>query len=342
MPRAPKHAILHQDKLIFPEKYLRFATPAEAAVYRAERLKCGTIVEIGCGIGGQTIAFAERCKKVIAIEIDKEQLEITKKNLQKLNITNVKLILGDALAGYVFNQVKAENPDIVFCDTSRPEFGKRSIDDLKPNVRKLIDMYSKITEKIAVEIPPFVKDLDSVEVKFEREFLSIDGELNRLTLYFNNLKKCDKSVVALPEGDRLESKKAKEVSFVNSASGFKYLYIIDPAVQLAGMVNEMAEGMDVNLINLNEKIYLLSKEKYESNFLREYEIKAVCANDFNTIIAELKRLRAGSVVLRYFIKPEDYWTERKRYESKLEGERKFHLFMGKNEAVICNFHYDEL
>jgi len=65
MARAPKQEILYQEKLI-AGKYLRFATPADVAKYRAERLYCNIIAEIGAGIGGQTIAFAEKCRKVIA------------------------------------------------------------------------------------------------------------------------------------------------------------------------------------------------------------------------------------------------------------------------------------
>ena len=76
MSRSPKQPILYQDKLKIPEKSLRFATPAVVASYRAEKLKCEKLVEIGAGIGGQTFAFAKTCKKILAFESNKENAGI--------------------------------------------------------------------------------------------------------------------------------------------------------------------------------------------------------------------------------------------------------------------------
>jgi len=39
---------------------------------------------VDCRIGGQTIAFSNKCKKVIAIEIDKNHVDVLKENLKRL------------------------------------------------------------------------------------------------------------------------------------------------------------------------------------------------------------------------------------------------------------------
>ncbi|TAH58340.1 MAG: methyltransferase, partial [Methanosarcina mazei] len=61
---------LHGDK-----ESVRFATPEPIARYRAQRLRCGTLADISCGIGGQTVFFAQQCEFVYAVEIDPEKIE---------------------------------------------------------------------------------------------------------------------------------------------------------------------------------------------------------------------------------------------------------------------------
>ena len=45
--------------------------------------KNDTVLEIGAGSGVITIALSKRCKKVIAVEPDRETAEKLKKNLEK-------------------------------------------------------------------------------------------------------------------------------------------------------------------------------------------------------------------------------------------------------------------
>ena len=90
--RAPKKEIIEQKKLDVKKEHLRFSTPYVAAEYRAERLKCNTLVEIGCSIGAQTIAFAKACKKVIGVDINLGLIATAKENIKRLEIKNVEFI----------------------------------------------------------------------------------------------------------------------------------------------------------------------------------------------------------------------------------------------------------
>lgn len=334
MARAPKQEILNQDKLEIPKEYLRFATPASVALYRAERLKCNIIADIGCGIGGQAMAFAKICKKVIAVEIDEKQLEIAKENAKKLGIKNIEFVYGDALAIMTIEKVQKFKPDIIFCDTQRKESGERSIDDLQPDIKKLIDKYS-FCKKIAIELPPFTKDLERLkENEFEKEFISLNGKLNRLTIYLNELKKSERSAIALPSETRLENRKTKKTEIADSAKGFKYIYIIDPAITMAELVNELGEEFKAKLLEIDGKTFFVSNEILKSAFLYGFRILEVCKHDFPVILENLKKLDAGQVVLRYNLKPEDYWKERNKYENELSGEKVIHLFANE-EAVLC-------
>ena len=345
MPRAPKQKVAKQEFLRLENKEIRFATPEQVANYRAKRLSCNKLLEIGSGIGAQTILFAKECKEVLSIEKNPETAKLARANLKELNINNVKIIIGDALDKSVISLAKEFKPDIVFCDTERAESGVRTIENIKPNVIKLLEIYSNITPKIAIELPPFIQDLNKIKISLEREFISLNKKLNRLTLYFNDLKNHDTSVVLLPENkifkhnikDNLSSKSKLLIS--NSIKDFSYLYIINPAIILAGkgIYEKLANNLKCGIILLSNKPYFLSNNKVNSPFLEQYKILLTCENKFETIIENLNKLEARKVVIRYPIDAKEYWNERKKYEHELKGDKEFHIFKNdKNkEAIIC-------
>ncbi len=56
-----------------------------------------TVLEIGAGIGTLTIPLAEHAKKVIAVEQDPKIAAVLSRRLQELNISNVEIMVADAV-----------------------------------------------------------------------------------------------------------------------------------------------------------------------------------------------------------------------------------------------------
>ena len=337
MSRAPKQPLIFQEKLKIPKEFLKFATPRDVANYRAERLKCNVLVEIGAGIGGQTIAFSRKCKKVIAVELNKERARILNENLKKLHIKNVEVINGDALNKSILQKVAKENPEIVFVDTERPEEVNRTLDQIQPPVKKILENYSVMTKKIAIEIPPFTDVKTLKENDFESEFISLNGQLNRLTLYFNDLKHFEKSAISLPSKERLTNSE-KELKFqkISSAKNFKYLYFIDPTIVVSGLLGELATKFNSAVLELS-KPALVSNNELQSYFLTKYRIVKICEDKPEKILQEVQKIGAGKVILRYTLDPKDYWKTRNFYEKELTGKKEINLFRNEKqrEAILC-------
>ena len=336
MSRAPKQPLIFQEKLKIPKEFLKFATPRDVANYRAERLRCNVLVEIGAGIGGQTIAFSRKCKKIIAIELNKERAKILNENLKRLRIKNVEVINGDALNKSIIQKISKENPEIIFVDTERPEESERTLNKINPPIEKIIELYSHLTSRIAVEIPPFTQDLEKLKLIFEEEFISLNGQLNRLTLYFNELKTCEKSAIALPSKERLtNSGNEIKPQKVSSIKNMKYLYFIDPAVVVSKLTNELSEKLNLPIFELNKPV-LVSNNLKKSYFLVSYKIIKICENKPEKILQELKKIGAGKVIIRYNVLPKDYWKIRNFYEKELEGKKEINLFVDEkqNEAIL--------
>ncbi len=321
MTRAKEKKVVESaDIMKYEPEDFRFATPKIVADYRAKRLKCDTLCEIGGGVGFQTIAFARACKKVYSVEINHLRATYLKRNMERLGLKNVEVIDGDGLDMKIAEKVKGS--DAIFVDTERAESeDARKLSSLKPGVKEILSLY----KNVCIEVPPQLRDLD---LDCEKEYVSVAGELNRLNLYFGKLKKHKTNIVILPSETRLEYTGKKKMK---SAKGVKhkYIYEINPAVIRAGLVNELPAA---ELFTYNNKEYLLSNKRIDSEFLTCYKIITICKAD--EIKEKLSGSCCGKVILKHNVNPCEYWNLRNKYEKDLKGSMACYLFLF-DSAVIC-------
>ncbi|MCZ7383329.1 MAG: methyltransferase domain-containing protein [Candidatus Methanoperedens sp.] len=315
---------------------LQLATPEIVARYIAKRLKTDIIADLGCGIGGQVIFFAKECKKVYAVERNPEKLEYAKENCRLYNVDNVEFILGDALSENVKAQVS--DADIVFSDPARPISEKeRTLENLEPPITEILKMYSDITPELAFHAPPQMPPA-RITLDCEHEYLSLNGQLNRLTLYFGALKRCERSAVVLPGEAKLCS---SDAPLIETGTLREYVHEPEPSVVKAGLLNELAQtikesGNDVFFYKSDEKRTLLtSSGLIVSPFIKDtYRVSGKTERDIVKMKEILKSEKAGKVVLRFDIEPEKYWELRIRLEEGLSGNRTLHVFGFGDEVVV--------
>ncbi|MBI4144363.1 class I SAM-dependent methyltransferase [Candidatus Woesearchaeota archaeon] len=291
----------------------RYATIEAVAEYRAKRLKCNTLIEIGCGIGMQTRSFARTCKKVIAIDNDERKIQLAIKNVKA---KNVEFRCAEGIA-----ELNKLEGDTVFCDPERPESESiRTVQTLNPNPIELLNICNKKNMQFAVELPPQIK---YIPFDCEKEYISWKGKLNRLTAYTGNLKKAETSAVELPQEQRIQGKPDS----AKKGEPDKYLSEISPAVVKAGLAylfgKTSTDGKAQYSINLIKNPHIINT----------YKIITRCQEE--EIIPELKKHHIGTVLLRTRIPPEKYWDERKRIESQLQGNKKAVLIKINELFYIC-------
>ena len=322
------------ERLFLDEESLRYSTPPLIADYRARRLEGDIIADISCGAGIQAIYFAMRSGKVIAVERDPVKLELAKLNARLLNIENMEFIQGDALSREVYGRIKA---DIVFSDPSRkPEERIRTMDGLEPPPLKVYDIYRKVTDKIAFELPPQIRK-ENVLIDGEREYTSLDFKLNRLALYTGPLKRCDVSAISLPREERVTSNDPRRKVGL-AEQPLDYLYEVDPTIVKADLLENLAGKIDFDgflLMMGKRRTLLTSSEWFESSFLRGYHFLTSCKFSVEEIRKELLDVDAGKVMLRFSIDPKDYWRFRKRLEEGLSGSKKVELFRVGERAILA-------
>ena len=337
------------EKTLYSDKDgIRFATPKIIAQYRAKRLKCKQLADISCGIGGQTIFFAKECDIVYAVEIDPKKIGYAKKNCELHDIDNVEFICGDALSPEVIGQIP--KVDVVFSDPARPaEENKRKVMSLEPGIPNVISAYSDKTHNFAFEAPPQMPP-QRIQFDCEREYMSLNGQLNRLTLYFGELKQCECSAVSLPSGTHISSTDAtddncgtcdiKEVSQLRT-----YAYEPDPSLVKSDILpqfvksteNKMDDTKHVELFTIDKKRLLLTSDTILKNPMLKNSYLVMQVTEFKpeVINSTLKKHDVGKVVLRAGVDPADYWTIRNKIENGLNGKKTIHLFVKDRTAILC-------
>lgn len=330
-----------EQKLYSDDDGLRFATPWPVAAYRARKLKCSSLADISCGIGGQTVYFARECEVVYAIEINSAKLELARKNCKLFGIDNVEFICGDALSENVIEQIPAV--DVIFSDPARPAAEEqRDIFNLTPHIPEVLAAYSGKTNNFAFEVPPQLPP-ERIPFDCELEYLSLDGELNRLNLYFGNIRTCVRSALALPGAAKLCGKlydEEKVPGITEVSIPGKYLYEPEPSVVKAELLPELAAEMhegNIFTFRIDNKRLMMTSDLSVKHPMIKNAYRIVFSSEFipDDINRELRNLGYGKVLLRAEVDPSIYWEIRNRLERNLKGEKKINLFVRGRTAYMC-------
>ncbi len=334
------------NKMFMNQEDLRFTTPQLIGDYRAERilktLGRVKIADLFSGTGSQTISFSKSLKSVLAVEIDERKVKYAFKNMKIYDLRNVTLLKEDVFSEEVLNKIKEFKPKVIFADPQRVESGNREKEE--EIFIKLYKRFSPISKNIIMEAPPFINIehlRNKINADFEAEFMSVESNLRRLTLYFGELKKFRTSIIALPDknyigsNDNLtgiettdkEDKILIELDEAFSKSGLFRVFLRDYKILDSGRNNILTGNKIVEDKQLKPFV-----QNYKVLFSKEYE-----TNYDQQILDYLMKNNFKYVVLKQGFEPKDYWNIRKFYESKLiNNENKLsYLFKLKNKLILC-------
>jgi hypothetical protein len=253
-------------------------------------------------------------------------------------VDNVEFICGDALDPEVIN--KLPELDVVFSDPARPPKEKsRLLSSITPSLEDMIGAYSSRTKGFVFEVPPQLTP-ERIPFDCEMEYLSLNGKINRLTLYFNHLKKCNRSAVTLPSGESLCGSGTGDIP--ESEIMKKFAYEPEPSVVKAELLPEIAEKMSKGenkayLFRIDSKrVLITSDEKLKCPLLKnQYTVLAETNVSVEDINRKLKELNAKNALIRGKIDPDNYWNLRNSIEAGLNGDKAIHLYITDSSAIIC-------
>jgi len=250
--------------MYFTRDGLEQATRLPVADHRAGRMVAASpasLVDLGCGIGGDLIAFSRAGITVAGVDLDPMRVAIAQANLDALG-------LGGAVKEADATTLDTTAFAAVFVDPARRTGAGRTFDvDAWAPPWTFVEQVLRgdACVKVAPGIPHAL-----VPPGVEAEWVSDHGEVKEAALWSGRLATTARRATVLGSGGLAtltdEDDSGAEVRRVG-----QYLYEPDGAVIRAGLVTALAAGVEGGLVDARIA-YVTSDRSFHTPFGRGYEV----------------------------------------------------------------------
>ncbi|HEY0642607.1 MAG TPA: class I SAM-dependent methyltransferase [Nocardioides sp.] len=257
-------------RMFFTPDALEQATRARVADHRAARLAAaipgGSVVDLGCSVGGDLLAFARAGLVAAGIDQDPLRVAMAEANLAALGLPGAVLV-GDATT------LDTSGFDAAFADPAR-RGGRGRVFDVEgwtPPWPWVLDL---LTKRSLVKVAPGI-DHDLVPSGVEAEWVSDGGEVKEAVLWSPSLSTTDRRATVI--GGRglatLTDEDAPSLGEggVDVREVGAFLYEPDGAVIRAGLVTAVAAGVNGGLVDPHIA-YVTSDDSFRTPFARGYRV----------------------------------------------------------------------
>jgi SAM-dependent methyltransferase len=254
-------------RLYFTPDGLEQATRLPVATHRAARLeafRATTLIDLGCGIGGDLMAAARAGLTCAGVDLDPVRVEVARANLAALDLPGA-VTVADATA------VDPSPFDVAYADPARRTGRGRTfdVDDWTPPwsfVEALLRRDSCV--KVAPGIPHAL-----VPEGVEAEWVSDHGEVKEAALWSGRLATTARRATVIGDGGlaTLTDEDDPGAETIGVVPVGRCLYEPDGAVIRAGLVTAVAAGVGGGLVD-EHIAYVTSDQAFATPFARGYEV----------------------------------------------------------------------
>ncbi len=298
------------DRLWLTAEALEQASRRIVAAHRAERLRAAgvrTVLDLGCGIGADLLAYATAGLDVTGVEVDPLRAAMAQANLTALGLAG-RVEVADAQA------VDTGGFDAVYTDPARRDDRGRVFDP-----RRQSPSWDLVTELLTgvgvVKTAPGIPHR-LVPDGVEAEFVSDGGDLVEAALWGKVFASTDRRATVLPAGESLTTGDLPATVPIGGPAA--WWYEPDPAVIRAHLVGAVADAVDGHL--LDPRIaYVGSDRQVATPFARAYRTLEEVPFREKRLRAALRERDIGTLTIKK--RGVDVVPERLRPRLALRGDR---------------------
>ena len=251
-------------RMYFTPEGLEQATRLPVARHRAARVQAfgaGSVVDLGCGIGGDLVALASAGLTTAGVDLDPERVAVASANLAALG-------LGGAVQVADATALDHTGFDVAFVDPARRSARGRTFSTAAWSppwslVEALLERDACV--KTAPGIPHGLVP-DGVEA----EWVSDHGEVKEAALWSGRLATCVRRATVIGDAGLATLTEEDDPGAPVVPVG-RFLYEPDGAVIRAGLVTAVAAGVGGGLVD-EHLAYVTGDASYRSPFARGYEV----------------------------------------------------------------------
>ena len=285
------------SKLYFTKDALEQASDPLVRRYRTLEVFSGqNIVDACCGIGADSIAFAQAGAHVVGLDIDPTRVEMARLNAQALSIQNATFEVADVCAG-------VPEADLIFFDPGRRDANGKRIFDVERYEPPLSTIRGWQAGRVTVKLSPGV-DLAQLQAYPGLVcFVSVRGELKEAMLMSDpHIRRTGSYLAVLIGGtehapDILEKLNSDDKAIAPISEPRGWLVEPDPAIIRAGRVADLA--LELGGAQLDPEIaYITTDEKTNSPWVRAWKINDWMPFNLKKLRAYLRERNVGTVTVK--------------------------------------------
>ncbi|MDX1994322.1 MAG: methyltransferase domain-containing protein [bacterium] len=279
------------QKMFFTEDALQQASDPRIRRYRANSVPPRFVVDVCCGIGADSLAFATAGSGVYGIDLDPVRVAMARLNAAVLGLPNTHFEVGDA------TEIRtADGAVTLFFDPARREEDGRRIYDVEAYNPPLSLVRQWSAHAIAVKLSPGVDLRQLEDYPALIEFISVEGDLKEAVMWLGAGWRTMKATLLTSDGvlhwQRTSEPEARPLSEPRG-----WLIEPDPALIRAGLVQDAAQHFDGFL--LDETIaYFTTDTKPASPWVRAWQILDWMPFNLKKLRAYLRERNVGTVTVK--------------------------------------------
>jgi len=286
----PKFADL-AGSMYFTRDGLEQATRFRVAEHRAARLAAAapsSILDLGCGIGGDLVAFARAGLTTAGIDQDPLRVAVAEANLAALG-------LGGAVQTADGTALDLSGFGVVFADPARRNARGRvfALDSYSPSwsfVESLLRRASCV--KVAPGIPHA-----AVPFGVEAEWVSDEGDVKEAALWSSYLATARRRATVIRSTGLATLTEEDDPGDQSLRAVQRFLYEPDGAVIRAGLVTAVAAGVGGGLVD-EHIAYVTSEQPFTTPFARSFEVLETLPYKGKALRAALRARNIGRLTIK--------------------------------------------
>jgi SAM-dependent methyltransferase len=264
--------------MYFTPEGLEQATRLSVSTHRAARLTAfgaSTVVDLGCGIGGDLVAFARAGLTAAGVDVDPVRVAVASANLSSLGLPG-------AVGESDVREVDVTPFDVAFADPAR-RTGRGRTFSLEAWSPPWSYVESLLAGDACVKTAPGIPH-EVIPAGIEAEWVSDHGEVKEAALWGGRLATADRRATVIRAGG-LATLTEEDDPGADVVSLGRFLYEPDGAVIRAGLVTAVAAGVSGGLLD-RHIAYVTADASFHTPFARSYEV-------LETLPHREKQLRAA-------------------------------------------------
>jgi hypothetical protein len=318
------------DSLLLTRQGLEQSSRFDVAKYHARKLgSLASVTDLGCGLGIDSIAFAEAGSTVVAVEKDEVTAKFASSNLARFPNAEIHRSAAEDF------DVKTEG---VFLDPARRDLAASgrsrkllSPEDFSPSIGFAFQQLSRVPG--GVKLSPALPH-EMVSDRFEATWVSHRGDLVEFSQWSTHPQQFGKRFAVMIDGET-ELKFTGDEFEAGLSSLDEYVYEPDPALIRSHLLGAFALEQGLGL--LSQGIAYLTGGERKSPWLKGYKLIAELPLDEKAISRYLSERSIGSLEIKKRGVDVDPQLMRKRL--KLKGSGAATLIAtkvgGARKALVC-------